>query len=124
MPAANRVTVTSAVVFVPNEEFIAELIKEPEVVAARAACAQEALLGAQAVGESIRDTGAYLASLYVEGAELGSTDPGALAIEYGSVNNAPFAPLRRGADGTGAEVRDVDDPPPRPDEDDEATFSG
>jgi hypothetical protein len=122
--AEGHVAVTSSMVFVPNEEFVEELVKEPEVIAARVACAREALVGAQAVAESIRDTGAYLDSLYVEGAELGSTDPGAGPIEYGSARNPAFAPLRRGADGTGAEVRDVDDPPPRTDDEDEESFGG
>jgi hypothetical protein len=118
---ANDVEVTSTMVYVPNPDFVEELIKEPEVVAAREGFAADALLGAQGVALAISDSGDYLNSLYQDGAEIGSTDPGAVPIEYGSINNPPFAPLRRGVDGTGVEMRDTE--PPSVD-DDEQEFGG
>lgn len=102
----SEVQVTPGVVFKPNPDFMEELVAEPGVIATREEFAQRAAVFARAIGAAIADTGAYAASIHVEGARLISDDPGAAYIEFGSVNNPPFAPLRRGADSTGVLLSD------------------
>jgi len=90
--------------FEPNKDFEDEINQQRGVQATRHAYAEQAAMGARAVGAAIADTGNYARSIEVDGGTVYSTDPGAPYIEFGSVNNPPFAPLRRGVDGTGVIV--------------------
>jgi len=99
--------------FKANPSFEEELNAEPGVQATRHQYAQAAAEGARAVGAAIADTGDYARSIEVDGGTVYSTDPGAAYIEFGSVNNPPFAPLRRGVDGTGVVITEGDEDPNR-----------
>ena len=101
-----HVKVTPNLVFVPNPDLVDELVAEPETQAAKNEYADLAAHGARAVGAAIADTGAYARSIEVDGDTVYSTDPGAIYIEFGSANNPPFAPLRRGVDQTGCTMTD------------------
>lgn len=96
----------AVVTFEQNDDFEAELNRDPDIQATRHAYAEQAAVAVRAVGASIADTGAYARSIEVEGGMVYSTDPGAPYIEFGSVNNPPFAPLRRGVDTTGVLITD------------------
>jgi len=100
------IQVTPGMVFKPNPDFLSELNDEPGVRATRNAYAETAAVHARAIGEAIRDTGAYARSIRAEGNTVLSDDPGAAYIEFGSVHNPPFAPLRRAVDATGATLTD------------------
>lgn len=82
-----------------NPRFQVEIREEtrkiPEAAAARAAAI------AVQIGHSIAYTGAYARSIGRTGTTVYSTDPGAMAIEFGTRNNPAFAPLRRAADNAG-----------------------
>lgn len=95
--------------FVPNPAFIAEIERDPQVVAHVLKVASEgATLTREAAPEH---TGHYRRSIDVErtatGARVFSTDIAANLIEFGSVNNPPYAPLRKGAELSGARYVDT-----------------
>lgn len=87
--------------FVPNPPGIAELLHQPTVSAYTAHVTDQ--LRATAQAGSPRKTGHFADSFGVSTTEtpgglvgsLHNSDPGATAIELGSVNNPPFAPMRR-----------------------------
>lgn len=89
-----------------NPRFEEELARDPQVRRVLDAAAKEALPAARAVARSYRDTGAYEASLKVDGNRLLTTDPAGHIIEFGSVDTAPQAPLRKAAEQVGARVVD------------------
>lgn len=89
--------------FQVNPRFTKEAEQENQRVMLDYAARAEA--NTRAIGQAIRYTGAYAASIRRTGTTVYSTDPAARIIEYGSVNNPAFAPLRRGADMTGARLR-------------------
>lgn len=89
-----------------------ELLRTPEMTALIAEITESALNGV--VDAAPVRTGAYRDSLDasvgitptgVTGRVL-TTDPFAHLIEFGSVNNPPYAPLRRGVESTGLTVTD------------------
>lgn len=88
--------------FVPNRAFLRELRQETQPTMEDAARRAEA--NTISIGHSIAFTGAYARSIRRDGVRVYSTDPAARVIEWGSSNNPPFAPLRRGADMTGARL--------------------
>ena len=94
-----------SLLFQRNPAFAKEIRDDPGVKRVLEEYARRGADGARAVGNAIRDTGAYANSIRQDGTRVVSDDPGAMFIEFGSVNNPPFAPLRRGADATGASVR-------------------
>lgn len=90
------------VTFRPNPTFLAEIRRETTPAVEEVARRGEA--NTIRVGHSIAFTGAYARSIARSGTRVYSTDPGAMAIEFGTRNNPAFAPLRRGADMTGAQL--------------------
>ncbi len=95
--------------FTPNPRFEDELKRS---VAHRVRMREAAERGADAsrAAAPVR-TGHYRDSIRVEptptGARVVSDDPAANVIEWGSVNNIPFGPLRKGAETSGAHYVDT-----------------
>jgi len=90
-----------------NPGALVELLSEREAVAywedATQALADEARAGSpQRTGKFSRSftTDVSVGATGPVGT-LGNTDPGAVPIEFGSVNNPPFAPMRRAARSLG-----------------------
>ena len=96
-----------ATTFQPNPELKRELGRDPRVRQILNGHAEEALTAAQAIAAGFRNTGAYEQSLAVRGATLLTTDFAGHMVEFGSVNNPPYAPLRRAAEQVGAKVVDT-----------------
>jgi hypothetical protein len=100
--------------FIPNPAFVEELQAQPLYNAALERGANEAKKEAEAIapqGES-----GYYASHFVVYKEengswvLGNTDFAAHWVEWGSVNNPAYAPLRRAVQAAGLHLREA----PRP----------
>lgn len=93
----------AGITYTPNPGFEASLLADPLTKAALKAFADTALAGAQAAAPVL--TGRYRASLAVDDSgptpALISTSSFWGLIEYGSVHNPPFAPLRRGVSSAG-----------------------
>jgi len=91
------------IIYRPNPRFEAELARQPEFKAFMQGAAEESLAKARAAAPV--GTGAYRDSLRVvsdeDGWRLESTDIAAHLIEWGSANNPPWAPLRRGVMAAG-----------------------
>jgi len=54
-------------------------------------------------GASLKSTGAYVSKAKLQ-ATVGSNDPGAVAIEFGSVNNPVYAPITKAAKQLGLKI--------------------
>lgn len=87
--------------FIPNPDFEELLSADPETKAAMDSFKEAALAGAQAAAP-VR-TGRYRDSLFIDEEGLGTTSGIWSEIEYGSVNDSPSAPLRRGVEAAGVE---------------------
>ncbi len=94
--------------FIPNPDFLRELAEEPGY---RDALRQQA----EGVRSQVRliapiESGDYRDSIVVtedeQGVYVGSTDFAAHIVEWGSANNPPYAPLRRGVTGAGLRLRE------------------
>lgn len=77
---------------------------EVQTAPVRRAFAEAALVRARVLAAEHRDTGAFEASLVVEGTRLGTTDDGGDDIEFGTEDTPPRAVLRRAAGQVGAIV--------------------
>lgn len=97
--------------FVPNPVGIAGLLRDPAL--RRYVERATETLRQTAQSGSPRDTG-HFADSYETAVEttsagpvglLDNTDAGAVAIEFGSVNNPPFAPMRRACRALGLRLR-------------------
>ncbi len=89
--------------FAANRAFEAELKRSP---AYKAEMAVRAKAGAEAARRIAPrgPTGDYVESIQVDGNRVLTDDPAGHLIEWGSVNNVSYAPLRKGAEATGAKV--------------------
>lgn len=99
--------------FVPNRNFEKEMAAdasvrkslmeavEPAREQAEQFAAEARIMprGSQAIVVGEDDEGVYLAN----------TDYGGHMAEWGSVNSPPYAPLRRGVEAAGLELRDADE---------------
>jgi hypothetical protein len=85
--------------FTPNPDFETELNADPETQAAMMTFKDIALAAAQDAAPVL--TGKYRDSLFADEDGVGSTSSFWALIEYGSVNNAPSAPLRKGVEAAG-----------------------
>lgn len=89
--------------FIPNKSFPAELEREPEYTSGLAGETEKAAAAARSFAP-VR-TGAYRDSIQVvkDGRKvyLSAKDFKANWIEFGSINNPPSAPLRRGVRAAG-----------------------
>jgi hypothetical protein len=90
--------------FVPDPNFAAQL--EAETAPTRAEAAREALRHAQAIARGLGGTGDYARSLAADGDRLLTDDPAGHLIEWGSINNPPYAPLRKAVEAVGAHFVD------------------
>lgn len=89
--------------FVANRAFEAELKRSP---AYKAEMALRAKAGAEAARRIAPrgSTGDYAESIQVDDNRVLTDDPAGHLVEWGSVNNPAYAPLRKGAEATGARV--------------------
>lgn len=95
--------------FTPNPDFEREIAASPEHRDALASAAQPAAAEAEALAHRImpRDRSAQIVVEQTdEGVFLINRAYGAWIDEIGSVNSAPYAPLRRGAEAAGLTVTD------------------
>jgi hypothetical protein len=98
--------------YVPNPRLAAELAAAPEIHRARVDAARQAAEHAQRLSPRGPGRGPHFAdSLRVaddgDDVRVESTDPFAHIIEFGSVNNPPYAPLRRGVRAAGLRLSDT-----------------
>lgn len=92
--------------YVPNPAFEAELKREQGVRDELGRRARSAQRAAQTIGLSLGGTGAYARSVFADDNRLLTTDPAGHIIEWGSINNPPYAPLRRAVETVGASFVD------------------
>lgn len=85
--------------FVPNHGF--ERHARQQIVYKAAMAAKAKLVAARVRQVAPRDTGAYARSIGTDGDRVITHDPFWHLIEYGSANNPPHAPLRRGVRSVG-----------------------
>lgn len=87
--------------FVPNPALVAELEASDAYDAARRAVGEVIKANAEAIAPE-GTTGEYHRSFYVsEEGSVGTLDPFGHLVEWGSVNNAPYATLRRAVTASG-----------------------
>lgn len=97
--------------FVPSPSGIAAFASSPALVAALKAVAEEAASNARAIAPE--DSGDYIDGIGVDAgveggkalARINADDPASGYIEFGTEDTPTFAPLRRGAEAAGFEVR-------------------
>jgi hypothetical protein len=93
-----------------NAEAEAELARDPAVVHELEQKALEARRKIELIAPS-GPTGLYKRSIVVfrdgDAVAVGSTDFAAHLIEWGSVNNAPYAPIRRGVRAAGLDLHEL-----------------
>jgi hypothetical protein len=88
--------------FIPAPNFEKDLADEPETKAIFEDRANQALAAAQRIAP--RRTGKFAASLYVNGAQVGSDHPAATYIEFGTVSTPVHATLRKAAEQAGGKI--------------------
>lgn len=92
--------------FIPNPDFVDELEADPETVTCMEDFANTALDAARAVSPS--KTFSDRLSVEVNGSDVALVSDWSLwaIIEYGSVNNPPYAPMRLGLQAAGLTLTD------------------
>jgi hypothetical protein len=88
-------------------DFTTQLEAEPGVRSRVAAAAREAGEETRSIGRELGGSGAFAGSIEVRGARVLTRDRAGHLIEHGSVNNPPYAPLRRAAEAVGARYVDT-----------------
>jgi 20S proteasome alpha/beta subunit len=98
--------------FIPNPHFEEQFVREAQPRAAMLALAQKVKNAAAAAVDD--DTGHYASTLVTgsddDGAYVATTDVAGHIIEWGSANNPPLAPIRRGVIAAGLSLEE--DPKP------------
>lgn len=97
--------------FIPNPAGIAGIASSADLVAALKAVAEEAASNARAVAPE--DSGDYIDGIGVDAgledgkalARVNADDPASGYIEFGTEDTPTFAPLTRGAEAAGLDVR-------------------
>lgn len=97
-----------------NPNLVRELAREPwaremlqeNVDAVKTGAERNSPLGSDFVGYQ----GRFKTRVSTATGTVGNTDVAAHLIEYGSVNNPPYAPLRRGVSAAGLRFVDSDEP--------------
>lgn len=92
--------------FRPNPRLAEQLKATPEYQAAMAATAQR--VAGMARDSAPHQTGRYAGSVTTQDNVVGSTDPFAHLVEFGSANNPPYAPLRRAVRAAGLRLDEQD----------------
>lgn len=95
--------------FIPNPAFAEQMELNPVVQALLARKAAEAGRHARQIGRGLAPGGGddYAASIYSDENRVGTTDRAGHLIEWGSVNNRPYAPLRKAVEQAGARYKDT-----------------
>lgn len=97
-----------------NPNFVRELANEPwardMLHRATAAVEREAKLASPLGSDFVGYQGRFVTRVHGSSATVGNTDIAAHIIEYGSVNNPPYAPLRRGVSAAGLRFADTGGP--------------
>lgn len=96
-------------VFIPNPAFIKELQEQPDTAKALAQAAEKAAPKAEAfVGDVMPSPGRRRIEVVEEDGEilLVNTNYGAQIEEFGSKNNPPYSPLRRGVRAAGFRLKE------------------
>lgn len=93
--------------FIANPGFEKDMANDDDTHAVLVEAAADAVEDAKNVARSFSATGDVTASITSNGAALILDHEAGTIIEFGSVNNPPYAPLRKGAEQSGA--RFVDD---------------
>jgi hypothetical protein len=91
--------------YVPNPRLAAELAAAPEIHRQAAGHAQR--LSPRGPGRGPHFADSLRVADDGDDVRLESTDPFAHIIEFGSVNNPPYAPLRRGVRAAGLRLSDT-----------------
>lgn len=94
---------------VPSPGGIARLQADPRYQAFRHEAALAVAASVRIVAPRGR-TGDYARSIVVRGGEVHSVSPWWHLVEYGSVNNSAYAPLRRGTRAAGLALREAPKP--------------
>lgn len=94
-----------------NRSLEADLARQAGVRRALEQKAEQAAVRARVIGAGIgrgpedpADAVEYEDTIRTDGATLYTDDPAGHLIEYGSVNNPPYAPLRKAAEAVGGQV--------------------
>lgn len=92
--------------FRPERNLAAKIEREPGFKRFRRATAQAAAAASRRLSPD--HTGDYADSFVVaeDGSSFGNDDFAAHLVEYGSANNPPYAPLRRGARAAGLRLEE------------------
>jgi hypothetical protein len=92
--------------FIPNPSFVDELSADPATQSCMEGFANTALEFAQAISPS--KTFSERLSVQVDGDDIAVVSDWSLwaIIEYGSVNNPPYAPIRLGIEAAGLQLTD------------------
>ena len=94
--------------FIPDPDLDRELRRQAEMIAARMDAAEQVVRATKDVAPV--NSGQYVDRLraVTDGADVRaeSYDPAAHLVEFGSINNPAYAPLRRGAQQVGDFVED------------------
>ena len=86
-------------IFRPNPRFVAELKRDPGVRSNLEDAAEKVAQGANSL--TPHAPGSFTVEGEGETVTVGSTDPFMHLVEWGSVNNQPYAPLRRAVRAAG-----------------------
>ncbi len=100
----------SRVKYVPNPAFLTELQQQPEHDKGMRTITKSAAKSVRAVAP--HKTGYYKRRVKAIGTRIRTLDVMWHLVEYGSKNNRPYSPLRRGLRAVG--IRFVPDPKPPP----------
>ncbi len=99
--------------FVPDDDAAEELMKQPAFRQSVVRAVQSAVQAANQIAEGIRVMDENPVAIEVEedseGVRIVNTDHGWHIAEYGSVNNPPHAPLRRGLRDAGMRLQELDE---------------
>lgn len=90
-----------------NPRLHQQLGRDPRFRAGMDRQQQRAVAAVRTVAQTFRETGYFARSLRTSGNRIETTDPFGHLIEFGSQNNAAYAPLRRGVRIAGLEVREM-----------------
>jgi hypothetical protein len=87
--------------------FTRSLERDPAVIRVLERKAQDAAREAQRIAAAAGGTGYSAGKIEANGTRVENRDPFGHLVEWGSINNEPVAPLRRGAEAVGFRVVDA-----------------
>lgn len=87
-----------------NTRFERDVRRSPRFQAVRRAAARAIKQNAEAIAP--HGSGTYADSIEADDSRVWTTDPAGHIVEFGSINNPAYAPLRRGARAAGLRLED------------------